>query len=218
MEIWIWWQRWSEISFLRVDTINLVSARNGKVGRIYFLIVMPVYGTVWREGSIFSWLWLSPARATHLTGHMGASHHWEEQCCTSRNWSRVGHGWWVAHTVTVGGVGPSPGIRKATAARGGEEEVWGLPIELVPIESTTCGRRREHLWCLLLHLPSKCSLPRKPGAKRRLKTVSVFPFSGHVWVELNEQLQILGQMIRLLIVLLLLVESATAAAARHLPH
>ena len=69
-EIWIW----SEISFLRVDTINLVSARNGKVGRIYFLIVMPVYGTVSREGSIFSWLWLSPARATHLTGHMGASH------------------------------------------------------------------------------------------------------------------------------------------------
>ena len=68
-EIWIW----SEISFLRVDTINLVSARNGKVGRIYFLIVMPVYGTVSREGSIFSWLWLSPARATHLTGHMGAS-------------------------------------------------------------------------------------------------------------------------------------------------
>ena len=69
-EIWIW----SEISFLRVDTINLMSARNGKVGRIYFLIVMPVYGTVSREGSIFSWLWLSPARATHLTGHMGASH------------------------------------------------------------------------------------------------------------------------------------------------
>ena len=60
--------------FSRVDTINLVSARNGKVGRIYFLIVMPVYGTVSREGSIFSWLWLSPARATHLTGHMGASH------------------------------------------------------------------------------------------------------------------------------------------------
>ena len=63
-EIWIWWQR-SEISFLRVDTINLVSARNGKVGRIYFLIVMLVYGTVSsREGSIFSWLWLSPALPT----------------------------------------------------------------------------------------------------------------------------------------------------------
>ena len=59
-----------------MDTINLVSARNGKVDGIYFLIVMlAVYGTVWsREGSIFSWLWLSPARATHLTGHMGASH------------------------------------------------------------------------------------------------------------------------------------------------
>ena len=108
-----------------MDTINLVSARNGKVGRIYFLIVMPVYGTVSREGSIFSWLWLSPARATHLTGHMGASHvphgsrvsRKRSSAAVRRNWSRVGHGgWWEAHTVTVGGVGPSPG--KATCLSG----------------------------------------------------------------------------------------------------
>ena len=120
-EIWIW--RWSEISFLRVDTINLVSAGNGKVGKIYFLIVMPVYGTVSREGSIFSWLWLSPARNTPHWPHGSkrpAHGRWEqvqeEQCCTRRNWSRVG-----ADTVTVGGVGPSPGIRKATPARGEED-------------------------------------------------------------------------------------------------
>ena len=115
-EIWIWWQ-WSEISFLRVATINLVSARNGKVGRIYFLIVMLVYGTVSREGSIFSWLWLSPARAPHLTGHMGASHRHMgavqckaelEQSC----WS-----WVVGGTHRHGGrrgIVTRPGIRKAT--------------------------------------------------------------------------------------------------------
>ena len=128
-EIWIWWQ-WSEISFLRVATINLVSARNGKVGRIYFLIVMLVYGTVSREGSIFSWLWLSPARAPHLTGHMGASHRHmgAVQCSARRNWSRVvGHGWWVAHTVTVGGVGSSPGreSEKQPPAPGGESDHLG---------------------------------------------------------------------------------------------
>ena len=36
-EIWIW----SEISFLRVDTINLVSARNGKVGRTVEASIVP---------------------------------------------------------------------------------------------------------------------------------------------------------------------------------
>ena len=41
--------------FSRVDTINLVSARNGKVGGIYFLIVMLVYGaTVLLGRDLFS--------------------------------------------------------------------------------------------------------------------------------------------------------------------
>ena len=87
-EIWIW----SEISFLRVDTINLMSARNGKVGRIYFLIVMPC--TV-RWGSIFSWLWLSPQHTSLATWEEGA---WWST--TRRNWSRVGHGGWVAQGGT----------------------------------------------------------------------------------------------------------------------
>ena len=103
-----------------------MSARNGKVDGIYFLIVMlAVYGTVWsREGSIFSWLWLSPARATHLTGHMGASHqhmglvvHTVHKTELEQSWSWLVVVVVVAHTVTVGGVGASPGIRKATCFR-----------------------------------------------------------------------------------------------------
>ena len=105
-EIWIW----SEISFLRVDTINLMSARNGKVGRIYFLIVMPC--TV-RWGSIFSWLWLSPV--AHLTGHMGGAVQAEDG--TGPELVMVVAIGCQAHgTVTVGGVGPSPG--KATCLSG----------------------------------------------------------------------------------------------------
>ena len=147
-EIWIWWQEWSEISFLRVATINLVSARNGKVGRIYFLIVMLVYGTVSREGSIFSWLWLSPARAPHLTGHMGASH-WHmgaaglrgrewEQWCTATELEQSCWSWLVGGTHRHGGrrgTVTRPGIRKAaTCSRrrasslgGGESSLGGEP-------------------------------------------------------------------------------------------
>ena len=120
MEIWIWWQRWSEISFLRVDTINLVSARNGKVGGIYFLIVMLVYGaTVLLGRDLFS----------HGYGFLPNTPHWPhgrkvhggvQQDGTGAELVMV-VGWHkVAHTVTVGGVGasPGPGIRKGTCCWG----------------------------------------------------------------------------------------------------
>ena len=180
-EIWIW----SEISFLRVDTINLVSARNGKVGRIYFLIVMPVYGTVSREGSIFSWLWLSPARTTHLTGHMGASR--------SRKSSAAQDGTGAELVMAGGWHTPS---RWEAWDRHQESEKPQLLEEERPLwkklrAATRAGAHLvDHMWqaprtfvvpvppfTSQAPTPAKCSLPTKPADS------SVFPFSCQFWFE-----------------------------------
>ena len=68
--------------FSRVDTINLVSARNGKVGGIYFLIVMLVYGaTVLLGRDLFShgYGFLPRAHHTSLATWEQATSTWEQQ-------------------------------------------------------------------------------------------------------------------------------------------